>query len=293
MRLFGSAVTACFCNARKAFSYQLTRREEDNAAVYQALKGRTSMSTNFDASDLVEWYWGIPIPGGGNVSINKYLINHPSTELTRKQTSIASLYTAASGSGLSPRAAPFGRAKIGKATPEDFEHILGVGSDSGYFEKLKTTPQQWADSNLGVDCTGFAVAYFDALDRLAIGKGVYSGGVSCPWLLGTARKNNSSGDSDVLIWDFDDIEQDDIILWMYASGKESRSPGHISIIYDVDSATNLLYCAESNGSADKSAHSGPRYTERVWGGAKGSGGGKYIELDKGAVIIVRPPTRFP
>jgi hypothetical protein len=158
---------------------------------------------------------------------------------------------------------------------------------------LKTTPQQWADSNLGVDCTGFAIAYFDALDRLAIGKGVYSGGVSCPWLLNTARKNKSSDASDVLIWDFGDIEQDDIILWMYASGKESRSPGHISIIYDVDPATSILYCAESNGSADKSAHSGPRYTERVWGGTKGSGGGKYIELDKGAVIIVRPPTRFP
>jgi hypothetical protein len=251
------------------------------------------MGTHFDAYDLVQWYWGIPIPGGGDVSINKYLINHPSTELTRKQTSIASLYTAAAASRLSPRSAPFGRAKIGKATTQDFEHILGLGVDSGHFEKLKTTPQQWADSNLGVDCTGFAVAYFDVLDRLAIDKGVYSGGVSCPWLLSTARKYKSPGASDVLIWDLGDVEQDDIILWMYASGKESRSPGHISVICDTDSSTNILYCAESNGSADKSGHSGPRYTERVWGGTKGSGGGKYIELDKGAVIIVRPPTRFP
>jgi hypothetical protein len=158
---------------------------------------------------------------------------------------------------------------------------------------LKTTPQQWADSNLGVDCTGFAIAYFDALDRLAIGKGVYSGGVSCPWLLNTARKNKSSDASDVLIWDFGDIEQDDIILWMYASGKESRSPGHISIIYDVDPATSILYCA-SRMAAQTSLPIRGRATPSVsGGGTKGSGGGKYIELDKGAVIIVRPPTRFP
>ena len=251
------------------------------------------MGTYFDAYDLVQWYWGIPIPGGADVSINKYLINHASSELTRKQTSISNLYTAATAARLSPRMAPFGRAKIGKATPEDFEHILKLGVDSGHFAKLKTTPQQWADSNLGVDCTGFAIAYFDALDRLAIGRGPYSGGVSCPWLLATARKNKPAGASDVLVWDIDDIEQDDIILWMYANGVESRSPGHISVICDVNSSSQLVYCAESNGSADKSGHSGPRYTERVWGGMKGSGGNKYIELDKGAVVVVRPPTRFP
>jgi hypothetical protein len=65
------------------------------------------MSTNFDAYDLVQWYWGIPIPGGGDVSINKYLINHPSTELTRKQTTIASLYTAASRKRIVPTGGSF------------------------------------------------------------------------------------------------------------------------------------------------------------------------------------------
>jgi hypothetical protein len=75
------------------------------------------MSTNFDAYDLVQWYWGIPIPGGGDVSINKYLINHPSTELTRKQTTIASLYTAAAASGLSPRAALLGGRRSGRQRP--------------------------------------------------------------------------------------------------------------------------------------------------------------------------------
>jgi len=189
--------------------------------------------------------------------------------------------------------ASFNRARIGKATPQDFQHILSLGVASGHFDKLKTSPQEWADANLGIDCTGFAIAYYDYVDQLSIDKPPYSGGVSCPWLLTTTRKNKRPGMTDVLIWDFDDIEEDDIILWMYASGKESRSPGHISVIYDTDASTNTLYCAESNGSADKSGHAGPRYTQRVWGSVKGSGGGQYIELDKGAVVIIRPPVRFP
>jgi hypothetical protein len=250
------------------------------------------MATNFTAYDMVQWYWDIPVERDANVSINKYLINHASTALTTKQTNVQNLYSAALVRKLSPRMAAFSRAKIGKATPTDLGHILSLGVASDHFDKLKTTPQAWADANLGVDCTGFAIAYFDTLDSLSIDKGVYSGGVSCPWLLGTARKQKKPGTGEVLVWDIADVSEDDIILWMYANGKESRSPGHISIVYDVDASTNTLYCAESNGSVDRSGHAGPRYTQRSWGGVKGSGAGQYIELDKGAVVIIHPPT-FP
>jgi len=243
--------------------------------------------------DLVQWYWDIQVQDSDSVSINKYLINYPSDALTAKQTRIAQIYSEATAQRLSPRLAPFGRAKIGKATPEDFEYILSLGVASGYFKKFKTSPQKWADDNLGVDCTGFAVAYYDYISQLSIDTSPYSGGVSCPWLLDKARRNKKSGMADVLIWSFDDIEEDDMILWMYASGKESKSPGHISIIYDSNASTKTLYCAESNGSGDKSGHSGPRITERIWGGVKGTGGGQYVELDKGAVLIVRPPDSFP
>jgi hypothetical protein len=243
--------------------------------------------------DLVQWYWDIQVQDSDSVSINKYLINHPSDELSAKQAKITQIYLDATAKQLFPRSVPFGRAKIGKATPEDFEYILSLGVTSGYFKKLKTSPQKWADENLGIDCTGFVIAYYDYISQLSIDKSPYSGGVGCPWLLDKARRNKDPRMTDVLIWNFDDIQEDDMILWMYASGKESKSPGHISIIYDTNASTKTLYCAESNGSIDKSGHSGPRITQRIWSGVKGSGGGQYIELDKGAVVIVRPPDSFP
>jgi hypothetical protein len=251
------------------------------------------MSTHFDAYDFAEWYWNISLSDGGSVSINKYLIAIASAALTGKQANITNLFTAAVAARLGPKSGPFARAKIGKATPEDFSHIFDMGVESGHFDKLKTTPQKWADANVGVDCTGFAVAYYDTIGLLEITRGVYSGGVGCPWLLSTARKNKHPTMTDVLIWDFGDVEADDMILWMYAGGKESRSPGHISIVWDTDSATSILYCAESSGSPDNSGHYGPRHTERLWKGVKGSGAGKYVDLGGAAVIIVRPPARFP
>jgi len=252
------------------------------------------MAQQFDASDLVNWYWTISVPGAPDISINKYLIGGKfgGAAAATKATEVGRVYGAAAGKRLSPRRAPFERAKIGKGTPWDLEHVLAMALDSGAVKA--SALQGWADSNLGVDCTGFAVAHFSCLGLIDLDgrHAVLSGGASCPYLLDQARRNKARGVSSHLLWDIDELQPDDMVLWMYAGGKESKSPGHISIVVDVDPDSQRVYCSESNGSADSGGHSGPRHTVRVWGGVKGKGSTQYVELDKGAVIFVRTPPRF-
>ncbi|MEO8629193.1 MAG: hypothetical protein ABI612_13980, partial [Betaproteobacteria bacterium] len=78
----------------------------------------------------------------------------------------------------------------------------------------------------------------------------------------------------------------------YSNGVESRSPGHISIVCDVDPDHNIVYCAESNGADDGQGHLGPQLKERKWGGEKSINGRRCIDLDRGDVIVVRPPDQF-
>lgn len=252
------------------------------------------MAEQFDASDLVNWYWTISVPGGPEVSINKYLIGgrFGGAAAATKAAAVGRVFDAAAKKRLGPQRAAFERAKIGKGTPWDLEHVLSMAIGSGAVQA--SALQGWADGNLGVDCTGFAVAHFACLGLIDLDgrHAALSGGAGCPYLLEQARRHKTRTLSSHLLWDLNELQADDMVLWMYAGGKESKSPGHIAIVVDVDVDAQRVYCAESNGSPDSGGHSGPRRNVRVWGGVKGQGSTKYVELDKGAVIFVRTPPRF-
>jgi hypothetical protein len=200
----------------------------------------------------------------------------------------SAVLSAATAKRLSPQDGPFARANAGKVSPSDCEHILTMAVDSGAVKRENIQP--WADKNLGVDCTGFAVAYYDWLGLIDIER--YRGGASCFALLSKAKKNNRPSDGGPLLWELDDVHADDMILWMNEAQVETRSPGHIALIYEVDYDAGILYTAESNGANDGNGHYGPKITERTWGG-RSSSSPHYVQLGKGdKVIVVRPPPLF-
>lgn len=244
----------------------------------KAGRGRT-------AKDLTWEYWAIPA-GDDTVSINKYKIagSYGGKKGELQNGKIDALLSAAMAKGKGPRSGVFVRAKNGKASPADFAHMFDMALKSGHLKQ--DAVQDWADDNLGVDCTGYAVAYLDSLGLIDRTK--YSGGTSCPWLLGQAKlaaKRNSIASP--LIWDFDDVSPNDLILWMYDTGQETRAPGHISVVSKVKTSGQVLICGESSGEPDDSGHSGPRMKERPWSGVKTAAGKKYVDLKGAQVIIVR------
>lgn len=220
-----------------------------------------------------------------NVSLNKYMIgHHDSNERNAVQN-------AAAAKRLSPEQASFTRASNGKVSPADCEHILVMAVGSGVVKRDRSSIQAWADRNLGVDCTGFAVAYYDYIDLIDMGR--YNGGASCFTLLNKAKRNNRSSDGGPLIWELDDVAADDMILWMNDAQIETRSPGHIAVVYDVDYNLGIIYTAESNGANDGDGHYGPKITQRTWVGKNEGKGPGHVRLGKSdKVIIVRPPGAF-
>jgi hypothetical protein len=238
------------------------------------------------ADDFVDNYMNLDV-GSGTVSLNKYMIgaDYSSPKAKARQ----GVQWTAKQKGLAPDGNAFSRANCGKVSPDDCEHILNLAIDCGLVKQADI--QGWADRNLGVDCTGFAVAYYDDLGLIDIDK--YNGGASCFALLNGAINNNRASDGGPLIWSLSDVEVDDMILWMTDAKTETRTPGHISIVYDTDTDLNLLYCAESNGTDDGNGHFGPKITQRVWGGEQKGNGGRYVLLGKSdRVIIIRPPPSF-
>lgn len=237
------------------------------------------------ADDLTAEYWSVPA-GDGTVSINKYKIagSYGGQAGADQDKRIDALFSAAQLKGKAPRTGAFGRAKLGKAAPGDFAHMFDMALKSGH--RKEEDLQAWADQNLGVDCTGFTAAYLDSIGMLPLSK--YSGGVGCPWILAqakmaAARKKVASP----LIWSFDEVGPDDLILWMFDNGVETRSPGHISVVCTAKPAGQVLLCAESSGEPDGKGHSGPRLKERPWNGVKSAGGKRYVDLNGAQVIIVR------
>lgn len=89
--------------------------------------------------------------------------------------------------------------------------------DIGVVSKEKA--QSWADTNLGVDCAGFAGAYCDWLGLICMN--CYSGGMSCPSFVHKAKLNNRNSDGGPPIWKLDDVQIDDYTVWINEGGKET------------------------------------------------------------------------
>lgn len=247
-----------------------------------------------DASDFVERYWNLSVeadmpgaPFNATVSINKYLIAVQSN-IEQIRASQAAVIATARRKGMTFDDGAAARLRNGKGSPDDMELILTAGVESGALKADQYALQTWADHNLGVDCTGFVIAYLVEIDVLQW-NGTLNGGASCPWIYQNIAKMNWTkykyADAPE-IWDVDDIEADDIIMWMKSGGgPETKSPGHISLVVDVDDTG--IDCAESNGSNDGDGHSGPRNTTRRLDRTQTGGGKKWWQLDNG-VIVVRP-----
>jgi hypothetical protein len=247
-----------------------------------------------NASDFVDLYWNLSVdadmpnaPFHADVSINKYLISTQKNiaEIQANQAAVISKVRQNGGSFDDGAAA---RLRYGKGSPDDMELILSAGVESGALKADQSALQRWADHNLGVDCTGFVIAYLVEIGALQWNS-TLNGGASCPWIYQQiAKKNwtlNKYADQPEL-WNLSDIQTDDIILWMMSGGSpETRKPGHISVVVDVDNTG--VDCAESNGGDDGDGHSGPRNQTRKLGSVKSGGGKKWWQLDAG-VIVVRP-----
>jgi hypothetical protein len=107
--------------------------------------------------------------------------------------------------------------------------------------------------------------------------------VGCGYYYKNAKDQNQ------ILWDFKDIRQGDVVVWMTEDGTETRKPGHISLIHDTG-ADNTLFCRESNGASGED----PRSTTRKLGTVEGPANQRYWVLDpdgsKEKVLVLRPFT---
>ncbi|MGL4494663.1 MAG: hypothetical protein ACRCXM_03575 [Beijerinckiaceae bacterium] len=237
----------------------------------------------YSPADYVGEYHNISV-GDETISINKYMIgDHSVDEGGRKRSAVLS---AAQKQNKYVIKNAFRRANYGKVSAEDCQHILDLAVSTGTVKPADL--QKWADACLGVDCTGFAVAYFSAIGRIDIDK--YVGGAGCHFLVDRAIKGAAAGTA-VMVWDLDDVSVGDMVIWMTEKRVETRRPGHIALVSYV--MPNQLVIAESSGAPDLSGHRGPKNNTKLWNGIKKENGTRYISIGKqDQVIIVRPPAAF-
>jgi hypothetical protein len=247
-----------------------------------------------DASDFVDRYWNLSVdadmpnaPFNATVSINKYLIATQGN-ISQIRANQWTVISTARQKGITIDDGVVARLRNGKGSPDDMELVMGAGVESGALKADEQALQRWADANLGVDCTGFTIAYLVEIGVLEW-NGTLNGGAGCPWIYQNIAKKNwvlHKYADQPEIWNTDDMQADDIILWMQSGGgPETKSPGHISVVVDV--GDNGLDCAESNGADDGAGHSGPQNTVRQLSATKTGGGKRWWQHGSG-VIVVRP-----
>jgi len=260
------------------------------------------------ADDFVDDYWNLDVTGthptSGPVrfmiSCNKYFMNmakpkdydtNPKSQksydaVTNKQAHVGQILAVAQGKKMVVSPSTFVKVEVGKGGPDDMEEVLSTGIDTGVLAADRAKVQAWADIYIGVDCTGFVGNYFaDSISPT----GMAISNISCPWYFNLAIKNNGGKKDQALIWDFDEIEEDDVLLWMNEAGVETKKPGHIAVVYDTQERgdSKVLLVAESSGASDNQGHSGPRLNEKIWGPIQGAAGSRSIRIGEG-VIVIRP-----
>ncbi len=254
------------------------------------------------ADAFVNAYWEIPIrtvrPDGAMVqffvSVNRYLMNVIPTDLSvnaeRVRTQQREVRHMINQSNMhhyrTPSPGLVQRVRVGKGLPSEIVSVLTAGVHSGILPGTMEGLQLWVDHNIGVDCTGFASAYFVSTGRMTLHDATNAG---CGYFFDAARRYHrvSGTNQSVAIWDIDQIQPDDVILWMYENGQESKRPGHIGVIYSVTG--NMINYAESSGENDGAGHFGPRLNHKMLQGP-GTHRPRYFELGSAnsKVIIVRP-----
>ncbi len=255
------------------------------------------MAARYFADDYVRRYWRLPVnvrtPQGATcnatVSCNRYLMNVRDTDTSNFATTIRTMQTGISTvlsraqaysrtrPDLQVRTGPFGRTRVGKGTPDDMEHVLNTGVACGALPAVEAQLQNWANQSLGCDCTGFASAYFSYLGAMPIADSVNAG---CGYFRSLAIRNNGAG---ALIWDFDAVRRDDVLLWMNEAGTETKRPGHIAVVYDKRPGELLI--GESSGADDGAGHRGPRLNTKSWGAVTGARGRRSIKIGEGVIIV--------
>lgn len=254
---------------------------------------------------FVRSYWNLQVsathPRSGmvncTISCNKYLINVGANDASdyaqrvhTKQGHIGQVMSAGQSARLLVNAGAFGRVRVGKGSPDDMAHVLNIGVGSGALAGDQAQIQQWADANLGVDCTGFASNYF--LSSIQSTSASVTN-IGCNFFRRQAIDNNSTDQA--FIWDFDAVQADDVLLWMNEAGIETRHPGHIAVVYDTnrEAGNRVLYLGESSGESDNQGHWGPRLSTRLWQDVdpQTRPGNRKLSMYSGTVIV-RPFPSF-
>ncbi len=198
----------------------------------------------------------------------------------------------------------FTRTVYGKGSPSDMIHVLKVGILTGQLEADQQKVAGFAAKYFGTDCTGFVCSYFRELLVMPAEQSPLNTG--CNYFYEEAKKTGA------IIWNARDIKQDDILVWMDETGKESRTPGHIALIDSVElleplsfemdvnnkemSCSVRLNCCESNGASGED----PRRTIRFLTGVAGNidHHNRYWTIQNpftggtGKVLVMRPFERL-
>jgi hypothetical protein len=189
------------------------------------------------------------------------------------------------------------RIQYGKGTPDDMETVLKAGLLCGKLIPYgPERPNQYvaggfAYNYFGIDCTGFANAYFFTEGKMSA-KDVVSNGwdLSCPWLYNYARNHGNQ-----ILWTPQEIAANRagaVVVWMLQTngggGEETRKPGHISVVNNVtvNGEGAELDCYESNGGAPLDD---PRNTTRTLTRVMEDSTGKYwLTSGQEKVLVMRP-----
>ena len=239
-----------------------------------------------------------------NLEVKRYVINNvdSQTGMPTEGSQLAKIYSSVDGvlyAGKAYLANPaikgpkyfvinqtaFARVKVGKGSPEEMEHILEVGLACGHIKPTTQDVTNFVDNNFGVDCTGFVCAYYRTIGKMPDSD---ANGLNNPMNVGCGVFFDKAKNLNQIIWDYNEIRQGDVMVWMLENRSETRKPGHISLIHQAGAA-NTLYCREANGDTGQD----PRIIERILKEIAGDEKAKtrHWVLDnqgKEKVLILRP-----
>lgn len=146
----------------------------------------------------------------------------------------------------------------GKGRPEDYEYALMIAAATGLCGNSKGALQTYCDKHLGLDCSGFVNAYFQA-------KGYLRGRDS---LLISEYAKFPAREK------FRDVWRNDCLIYVDSAGKVITGPGHIMLVHDriagadKDGKNDVLNVVESRGGAGLSESQYRLVNEKTMGTGK-------------------------